>query len=95
MAKKKTLKKARKMLVKRARSFSEEIAPLYRVLHWEWVQGNLRKIPDATEIYNSLCDLINGCEDKSTCGSGGLTVHINTQKQEASMMFSIDEELFW
>jgi len=78
----KTCEELRNLLYNAAEELAERVAPLYKVLNWEWGifrRGRGQNIPTEKDICVCLIRLINSLIDENICGyteTGGLFVRI-------------------
>jgi len=94
----KELEIIKSMLKEKAPNFAREIQPIYRHLQWTWaLEGDLKKIPNANEIKETLFELINGINKYPfNTSTGGLRIDVYEEHGVlyGSMQFIHEEELY-
>jgi len=86
-----------------APAFSEQVAPVYSFLKWEWSpEGSVPHIPDENEIEETLYSLIDGLtEEYALTGQGGLETYYELPDEETGeggeygLVFKIEEKRSW
>jgi hypothetical protein len=93
------LEQIKEELKKLAPDLAKKVAPVYKLLRWEWSPGETTPhIPDAPEIEKTLLDLIEGLTDEYRgCGTGGLYAYYELPDKktgeggEYGLIFKIEE----
>ena len=63
-------------LIGAAPAFAKKIAPIYKLLDWNWC--DLENPPDEDQIYDHIVEYVNKLTTKIiSIGSGGITVSID------------------